>query len=121
MDWGRNGLIAVPLNKAVYLWNAASGDVEELFCEHARTPPGQEDLLASGEGDAPAVTSVKWIEEGCILAVGLSTGVVEVYDSIEGFSSDKLNVFLHCSQNRGHLELSDCPPLSMHCNFESII
>ena len=66
MDWGRNGLIAVPLYNAVYLWNSDSGSVEELFGDN----PINDDNIV--------VTSVKWITEGMIIAIGLSNGIVEV-------------------------------------------
>ncbi|XP_065645137.1 cell division cycle protein 20 homolog isoform X2 [Hydra vulgaris] len=69
LDWGNCGLIAVPLSQTVYLWNAETGAVDELFGDvHA----GEEDLV---------VTCVKWIQEGLYLAVGLSNGSVELWDA----------------------------------------
>ena len=86
LDWGRNGLIAVPLYNAVYLWNSESGSVEELFGD---TPITDDNIM---------VTSVKWITEGMHIAIGLSDGNVEVSvnyfialvlfdDSIEGIQA----------------------------------
>ena len=66
LDWGSNGLIAVPLYNAIYLWNSDTGSVEELFGENYQLPA------------ETTVTSVKWISEGSHLAVGLSSGAVEV-------------------------------------------
>jgi len=69
LDWGRNGLIAVPLYNAVYLWNSESGSVEELFGD---TPITDDNIM---------VTSVKWITEGMHIAIGLSDGNVELWDA----------------------------------------
>ena len=66
LDWGNNGLIAVPLYNAIYLWNSETGSVDELFGDNPITD------------DNLSVTSVKWITEGLHLAVGLSNGTVEV-------------------------------------------
>lgn len=69
LDWGKNGLIAVPLHNAVYLWNSESGRVDELFGDN---PITDDNLI---------VTSVKWITEGMIIAIGLSNGTVELWDA----------------------------------------
>jgi len=69
LDWGNNGLIAVPLYNAVYLWNSETGDVEELF--------GDDYSLE----ESVMITCVKWISEGVHIAVGLSNGVVELWDA----------------------------------------
>jgi len=69
LDWGQNGLIAVPLYNAIYLWNSESGTVEELFGE---SPITDDNIM---------VTSVKWITEGMHIAVGMSNGNIELWDA----------------------------------------
>jgi cell division cycle 20, cofactor of APC complex len=31
MDWSASGIIAISLNRCVYLWNGNTGDIRELF------------------------------------------------------------------------------------------
>lgn len=62
LDWGNNNCIGVALGGEVFVWHADTGSVDKLM---------QTD-------DEEIVTSVKWIGEGHILAVGLNNGVVEV-------------------------------------------
>lgn len=90
LDWGSNGLIAVPLYNAIYLWNSDTGSVEELFGENYQLPM------------ETTVTSVKWISEGSHLAVGLSSGAVEVselssqaYNDVTKLSVDTRYCFQH--------------------------
>lgn len=64
MDWSGDNVVAVALGSSVYLWNAASGNIEVLY-EH--------------EGGEHAC-ALSWIQEGHILAVGTSTGTVELWD-----------------------------------------
>ncbi|KAJ9622463.1 substrate-specific activator of APC-dependent proteolysis [Taxawa tesnikishii (nom. ined.)] len=65
VDWGSQGVLAVGLGNAVYLWNSESGQVRELF-------KLQDDH----------VTSVSWIQRGSHLAVGTHRGVVQIWDTI---------------------------------------
>eukprot|EP00850_Spirogloea_muscicola_P015787 SM000124S25919 [mRNA] locus=s124:109767:112041:+ [translate_table: standard] len=66
LDWGSRNTVAVALGGAVYLWDAASGSIEELS-------------RCAGESDY--VTSVAWAADGRHLAVGLSTSEVQLWDS----------------------------------------
>lgn len=59
LDWGSNNLLAVALGNAVYLWNAETADIEELF--GAPTPEPTEEQY---------VSSVSWVHSGHFLAVG---------------------------------------------------
>ncbi|ODQ65044.1 WD40 repeat-like protein, partial [Nadsonia fulvescens var. elongata DSM 6958] len=66
VDWGQNNTLAVGLGSAVYLWNAASGQVSKL-CDV--THPDR-------------VTSVAWIEHGGNhLAIGCDSGLVQIWDA----------------------------------------
>ena len=65
VDWSNNNHLAVALGAHIYLWNAASGDIHEL-CRL--------------EGEEEYVCSVKWAAEGGYLAVGSSSGDVQLWD-----------------------------------------
>ena len=62
IDWSPSNVLAVALNKNVYLWDAGSGKIEQL-------------LTLEG---ADYVCSLGWIQEGNYLAVGTSMGVTQV-------------------------------------------
>ncbi|XP_068143642.1 cell division cycle protein 20 homolog [Drosophila tropicalis] len=64
MDWSGDNIVAVALGSCVYLWNAASGNIEQL--------------TEFEEGDYAG--SLSWIQEGQVLAIGNSTGAVELWD-----------------------------------------
>ncbi|XP_034934492.1 cell division cycle protein 20 homolog [Chelonus insularis] len=64
VDWSSSNVLAVALGSTVYLWNAASGTIEELF---------------ELDGN-DYVCSVAWIQEGPYLAVGTPTGNTELWD-----------------------------------------
>nr|XP_012151434.1 PREDICTED: cell division cycle protein 20 homolog isoform X2 [Megachile rotundata] len=64
VDWSENNILAVALGANVYLWNAASGTIEQLF---------------ELEGN-DYVCSVAWIQEGPYLAVGTTVGNTELWD-----------------------------------------
>lgn len=65
VDWGSQDILGVGLGSCVYLWDASTGSVNRLC-----------DL---GPGDT--VTSVAWIGAGTHLAVGTTTGLVEIWDA----------------------------------------
>jgi cell division cycle 20, cofactor of APC complex len=64
LDWSSDNIVTVALGASVYLWNAGTGNIEVLFesetGEHA--------------------TSLAWIQDGHILAVGTNAGTVELWD-----------------------------------------
>ena len=64
LDWSSDNIVTVALGSAVYLWNAGTGNIEVLF---------------ENEGGDHAC-SLAWIEAGHILAVGTSSGNVELWD-----------------------------------------
>lgn len=64
VDWSENNILAVALGANVYLWNAATGTIEQLF---------------ELEGN-DYVCSVAWIQEGPYLAVGTTVGNTELWD-----------------------------------------
>ncbi|KAJ3664909.1 hypothetical protein Zmor_000443 [Zophobas morio] len=64
MDWSSGNVLAVALGAHVYLWNAGTGNIE--------------DLLELQGNDY--VCSLSWIQEGDHLAVGTTNGTVELWD-----------------------------------------
>lgn len=66
LDWSSQNLIAVALGRSVYLWNAGSGTVDELF-------------TMANEGDY--VSSLRWGSDGNFLAVGTSDAKVQIWDA----------------------------------------
>lgn len=65
LDWSSDNQIAIGLERSVYVWNAESGNVAELF----ETTPDT------------YVASVKWSQDGAHIAVGLGTGDVQIWDA----------------------------------------
>lgn len=67
LDWSPSNVLAVGLGQSVYLWNAGSGDINELC-----TAPGDD-----------VITSVAWVKEAgaSYLAVGTSGADVQVWDA----------------------------------------
>ena len=66
ISWGRDNILAVALGQCVYLWNAASGEINHLL-----TLPGSDDY----------VTSVQWCDlerNSNYIAVGTNHGPVQV-------------------------------------------
>ena len=63
LDWSVHNHLAVALGGNIYLWNAGSGDISPLL---------------EMDNTDDYVSSVSWIKEGNILAVGTSTAEVQV-------------------------------------------
>ena len=67
LSWSDTNLLAVALSQTVYLWNAGTGDIQEL-CTFDRTPDDY-------------VSSVSWVQEGgAHIAIGTSTGATQLWD-----------------------------------------
>eukprot|EP01114_Cavostelium_apophysatum_P012917 TRINITY_DN3014_c0_g1_i1.p1 TRINITY_DN3014_c0_g1~~TRINITY_DN3014_c0_g1_i1.p1 ORF type:complete len:475 (+),score=93.23 TRINITY_DN3014_c0_g1_i1:130-1554(+) len=64
MDWGSDNCVAIALGSSVYLWDANKGVASELMTAN----------------DQLHVTSVAWAKQGSYMAVGLSSGVCELWD-----------------------------------------
>ena len=67
LDWSSGNLLAVSLGGHVYLWDAGTGEINQL--------------LEMDDEDA-YVASVAWTKDGRCLAVGSSTGDVQVGDVV---------------------------------------
>lgn len=66
LDWSASNIVAIALGQAVFLWNAASGTIEELMHTTAADD---------------YVTSVSWSKEGGgFLAVGTASADVQLWD-----------------------------------------
>lgn len=67
ISWNEKNVLAVALGQTVYLWNAGTGDVQELF--------------TFDQGPNAHISSVSWIQEGGgHLAVGVSSGETQLWD-----------------------------------------
>lgn len=68
LHWNDKNILAVALSQTVYLWNAGSGDIQELC------------TLDDGTSEA-YISSVKWVQEGGQhVAIGTSTGKTQLWD-----------------------------------------
>lgn len=65
MDWSSLNHMAVALSAGVYIWNATDGSIMQL-CQR--------------EQEEEYVSSVSWIKEGNVLAIGDSEGCVQLWD-----------------------------------------
>jgi cell division cycle protein 20 (cofactor of APC complex) len=79
LDWSSSNLVAIGLGESVYVWNAESGEVN-LLCS---VGPAEGETATAEEGDE-YICSVKFTEDGTHLAVGLSSGPIQVYDVAAG-------------------------------------
>lgn len=66
LDWGSNNILGVALTQEVYLWNADTGDVNNLM----------------KVADDQYVSSMAWSASGQYLALGNSLGDVELWDPV---------------------------------------
>ena len=67
IDWSLNNQLAVALNKDMYIWNAPSGEISQLF--------------SMNEDENHYISSTAWIQNNDhTLAVGNSKNVVEIWD-----------------------------------------
>ncbi|XP_023018286.2 cell division cycle 20 protein fzy [Leptinotarsa decemlineata] len=64
IDWGPNNILAAALGAHVYLWNAGTGNIDQLL---------------ELEGN-DYVCSLSWTQDGNCLAVGNTNGTVELWD-----------------------------------------
>ncbi|KAI8076569.1 WD40-repeat-containing domain protein [Gilbertella persicaria] len=63
LDWSKTNVVAVALDKAVYLWNANNGTIQAL-----------------NYNDEDTVASVSWSGDGSYLCVGTTTGDTQIWD-----------------------------------------
>jgi len=65
LDWGKSNCLAVGLGRGVYIWNAATSSAS---------------LLTELDGDYDYFTSVKWSNDGSLLALGTNNNVCQIWD-----------------------------------------
>ena len=102
VDWSAQNFLAVALESGVYMWNAETGEIVDFV----------------DFGDEKTVTSIKFKDEGCHIAIGLSDGSLLIYDtetkeklrSLKGHSqrvcSLAWNEYLLCSGARSGMILA---------------
>lgn len=64
VDWSSSNVLSVALSQSVYLWSACTSKVTKL-CD-----AGPDDI----------VTSINWSARGSLLAVGMNSGKVQIWD-----------------------------------------
>ncbi|KAJ3091155.1 hypothetical protein HK102_001511 [Quaeritorhiza haematococci] len=64
LDWSSQNILAVALDKTVYLWNADTGAVQD-FCQTA---------------DNDYISSIQWTADGSYLAIGTYQGDTQIWD-----------------------------------------
>lgn len=71
LDWSAQNTLAVALDRSLYLWNATTSDIDMLF----EMPDTDADDY---------ITSVSWMADGNILAVGTNSNEVQLWDVAKG-------------------------------------
>lgn len=66
LDWGSKNVIAIALGDTVYLWDAASGSIHELY--HCTEP-----------GDY--ISSLSWAADGVHLSIGTALNQLQLWDT----------------------------------------
>lgn len=64
IDWSSHNVLAAALGSFIYIWDAASGKIDELL------------ELPSND----YVCSVAWVQEGATIAIGRTNGTTELWD-----------------------------------------
>jgi cell division cycle protein 20 (cofactor of APC complex) len=65
LDWSSTNVVGVALGDSIWMWNAANGAVQKLM---------------STQGEGSHVTSLSWVQQGNIMAVGTSDNKVQIWD-----------------------------------------
>ena len=89
VDWSNTNLLAVALNREVYIWNAVTGDIQNLM----QVPDGD------------YISSLSWIQTGNNLAIGTGTHNIQIWDAE---SAKKLRTM------RGHDSRPSCLSWNSH-------
>ncbi|KAI9471990.1 MAG: WD40-repeat-containing domain protein [Benjaminiella poitrasii] len=63
LDWSKNNVVAIGMDKSVYLWNADTGSIQALNYRRDEQ-----------------VCSLSWSFDGCYLAVGTESGMTQIWD-----------------------------------------
>ena len=68
IDWSSTNVLAVALANCVYLWNASTGDIQQL--------------MQTGDDANDYVASVQWSADGKHIAVGTASATVQIWDAV---------------------------------------
>eukprot|EP00299_Pterocystis_sp_00344_P003114 c1354_g1_i1.p1 GENE.c1354_g1_i1~~c1354_g1_i1.p1 ORF type:complete len:420 (+),score=90.63 c1354_g1_i1:450-1709(+) len=74
LSWGSNNVLAIALDSALYMWNAATGDIQCLLDTANPSNP---------QAHNP-ITSVSWVKQGNYIAVGFDNSDVQLWDAEQG-------------------------------------
>eukprot|EP01100_Stratorugosa_tubuloviscum_P003681 TRINITY_DN1898_c0_g1_i3.p1 TRINITY_DN1898_c0_g1~~TRINITY_DN1898_c0_g1_i3.p1 ORF type:complete len:475 (+),score=235.22 TRINITY_DN1898_c0_g1_i3:112-1536(+) len=65
LDWNYLNLLGVGLGNSVYIWNASSGEVQQLF---------------ENEQSDNIITSVSWMQDRNFISIGSNNGQIQLWD-----------------------------------------
>ena len=66
LDWSCNNLVSIALGATVYLWNADSGDIQQL---------------TQTKDDDDYITSLQWASDGRHIAIGTNSSETQIWDA----------------------------------------
>ncbi|KAL3684928.1 hypothetical protein R1sor_002950 [Riccia sorocarpa] len=75
LDWSCKNVVAVALGTTVYLWNADTGEIYQL-------------MSTALEDDY--VTSVAWAPDGNLIALGMNTNEIQLWDTVHRIQMRRL-------------------------------
>jgi cell division cycle 20, cofactor of APC complex len=78
LSWSSTNVLAVALTSAVYLWDASTGNIDEL-------------MSVDEQDETDYITSVAWMQQATHLAVGTNSCTVQLWDVAQGKSVRTLN------------------------------
>lgn len=68
LDWGSTNSVAIGMDQQLYLWNAGTGQAVEFL------------NLANNTPNYVTICCAKFTNDGRYIAVGLSNGLIQLYD-----------------------------------------
>ncbi|GAW79965.1 cell division cycle protein 20 homolog [Plasmodium gonderi] len=101
LDWSKKNIISIALNDKLCIWNENISKGDELFTLKKKKTKKMEKKKKRINDKKKSITSLKWDFFGNSIAVGLSNGIVEIWDvekniKIRKYKNHKLRVGTLC-------------------------
>ena len=80
LEWGKSNILAVALGPEIYLWNGENSETSLLM---SIIKDNENNTLLNNNNNN-IITSLSWMNNGICLGVGLSNGIIELWDIIKG-------------------------------------
>lgn len=104
LSWSPSNILAIALDKSLYLWNGVSGDVSMLT-----------------EFENESITSVTWSDDNCHISIGKNDGNTEIWDvetishirtmrsglGVRICSQDWLDTLISTGSKSGEIQIND--------------